>query len=133
MAIGPTATHTTDPFGASARHSCLYTCGVFYLTPLRPPLLLGESRHQLSEAQEVSDPEERASPTDHDLWIGCDDIGPLPRHRADANFVDPQQKPRPVPVVALADADELLPAERMEWMRHAHKARARVRRGCSSA
>jgi hypothetical protein len=107
-------------------------CGVFYFTTLRPALLLGESRHQLGEAQEVSDPEERASPTDHDLWIGCDDIGPLPRHRADANFVDPQQKPRPVPVVALADADELLPAQRMEWMRHAHKARARVRRGCSS-
>jgi hypothetical protein len=44
-----------------------------------------------------------------------------------------QQEPRPVPVVSLADADELPSAERVKWVGHAHKARARVRTACSSS
>ncbi|AGP41272.1 hypothetical protein SCE1572_46350 [Sorangium cellulosum So0157-2] len=107
-------------------------CGVIHFTRLSPALLLNEVRHQAGKLQEIGGPEQRATLADDDLWIGRDDIGPLPRHGADVLLVDAQQEPRPVPVVPLAHADELPSAERMERVRHAHKALARGRRACSS-
>ncbi|XXY36390.1 hypothetical protein WMF04_37560 [Sorangium sp. So ce260] len=122
-------------FGSSLfgrRHSWLYMCGVIPFTRLSPALLLDEVRYQAGKLQEIGYPEQRAALADDDLWIGRDYVGPLPRHRADVLLVDAPQEPRPVPVVPLAHADELPSAERVERVRHAHKARARERRACSS-
>jgi hypothetical protein len=117
----------------SKRHIGLYICGVISFTRLSPALLLDEARHQASKLEEVGCPEQRAALAEDDLWIGRDDVGPLPRHRADVILVDTQQEPRPVPVVPLADADELLPGERVERVGHAHKTLTCVRRAYSSA
>ena len=107
-------------------------CGILSFTLVGPALLFDEPRYQVGKLQQISHSKRRATLADHDLWIGCDHIGPLPWHRADVVVVHTQQEPRPVPVVSLADADELPFAERVKWVGHAHKARARVRRACSS-
>jgi hypothetical protein len=105
---------------------------VISLTIAGPALLLDEARHQVGKLQEIGNPNKRATLADDGLWIGCDDVGPLPRHRANVILVDAQEEPRPVPVIPLADADELPSAKGMERVGHAHKARPRVRRTCSS-
>lgn len=114
------------------RHIGPYTCGIVLFTQLSSAPLFDELRHQAGELQEIGDSEDRTALAKDDLWIGCDDVGPLPRHRADAILVDTQQEPRPVPVVPLADTDELPAAERVERVGHAHKARVCVRRARSS-
>ena len=95
--------------------------------------LFDASRHQVRERQEIGDANQRAAPAQDDLGIRGDEVGPLARHRADAIPLDAQQQPRAVPVVALADARELPSAERVEGVRHEHKARAHLRRACSSS
>jgi hypothetical protein len=107
-------------------------CGVISFTRLSPARLLDQLRHQAGKLQEIGYPEQRATLAEDDLWIRRADVGPLPRHRADVILVDTQQEPRPVPVVPLANADELPSAERVERVSHAHKALTRVRRACSS-
>jgi hypothetical protein len=114
------------------RRSSLYTCGIICLTHGPLPLLVNEPRHEVGEPQQITDPKQRATLAEDDLRIECDDVGPLPRDRANVIRVDAQQEPRPVPVVPLAYADELSSAQRVEGMGHAHKGRARVRRACSS-
>lgn len=114
------------------RHIGLYIRGVISFTRLSPALLVDEARYQASKLEEVGYPEQRAALAEDDLWIGPDGVGPLLRHRADVILVDAQQEPRPVPVVPLADADELPPAEWVERVGHAHKALTCVRRACSS-
>lgn len=109
-----------------------YARGIICLTLRRPAPLFDEARHQVGKLQEISNSEHRAPLANDDLGIGCDDVGPLPRHRADVLLIDTQQEPRPVPVVALADAEELLSAERVERVGYAHKARTCVRRARSS-
>lgn len=122
-------------FGSSLlwrRQISLYICGVISFTRLSPALLLEEMRHQAGKLQEIGYAEQRTTLTDDDLWIGRHDVGPLPRHRADALLVEAQQEPRPVPVVPLAHADEQPSAQRVERVRHAHKARTCGRRTRSS-
>jgi hypothetical protein len=114
------------------RHIWPYIRGIILFAQLSPALLFDEARHQAGKLQEIGYPEHPAAPADDDLWIGCDDVGPLPRHRADVVVVDAQQEPRSVPIVPLADADELPSAEGVERVGYAHKARACVRRACSS-
>jgi hypothetical protein len=109
-----------------------YGCGIIVFTTTGPVLPLDEARHQLGELQEIGNAKHRAPLPDDDLWIGCDDVGPLRRHRAKVLLVEAQKEPPPVPVVPLTDADELPPAEWVKRVGHAHKARARVRRACSS-
>ncbi len=109
-----------------------YSSGIVSFTSRLPALLFDEAHHQVGELEEISGQKRRATVADHDLWIRGDDVGPLPRHRADAIVVDAQQEPRPVPVAALADADELPSAQGVERVDHAHKTRARARRACSS-
>ena len=116
------------PSRVERRHSLPYTCDIIRFTLAGLPLLADEVRYQVRKSQEIGNPDQRATLADDDLWIGCDDVGPLPRHRADVILADAQKQPRPVPVVALADADELPSAERVERVGHAHKTRARVRR-----
>ena len=108
-----------------------YIRGIFCLTRARPTLLSDESRHQLGKLQKICDANEPAALADDDLWVGSDDVRPLPRHRAHAFIIDAQQEPRAVPVVPLADADELLPAEWVERVRHAYKTCRRVGRACN--
>jgi hypothetical protein len=114
------------------RRSSLYMSGIICLTRQPPTLLVNEPCHEVGEPQEIAHAKQRAALAEDDLRIWDDDVRPLPRHRADTVFVDPQQQPRSVSVGALAGADELPSVERMEWVRHADKAHARVRRACSS-
>lgn len=115
------------------RRSLPYMCGVFGFTTVRSATLLDQSGHQVGQLQEIGDPEQRAALAQDDLWIGRDDVGPLPWYRANVVLVDAQQEPRPVPVVPLTDTDELPSIERVEGVGHAHKARAHVRTACSSS
>ncbi len=71
-----------------ARQSFAYIRGVFCLTPAGPRLLSAESRHQLGERQKICDPKERTSLANYDLWVGRDDVGPVPWHRAHTILVD---------------------------------------------
>jgi hypothetical protein len=121
------------PLSPSARrHSGLYTRGIVPFTRLSLALLLDEVRHEAGELQEIGHAQHPAAPAEDNLGIGGDGVGPLPRHGVHVLLVGAQQEPRPVPGVPLADADELPPAERVERVGHPHKARRRVRRGCSS-
>lgn len=106
-------------------------CGIFCFTRAGPTLLSDESRDEVGKLQKICDANERTALADDDLWVGRDDVRPLPRHRAHAFTVDAQQEPRAVPVVPLADADELSPAERVKRVRHAYKTCRRVGRACN--
>lgn len=112
------------------RRSKLYTSGVFPFTHDRTTLLVDQAPHQFGKRQKICDPDNRAAFADDDLRIGRHVIRPLRRYRAHGLLVDPQQEPRTIPVVPLADADKLLSGERVEWMRHAYKMRGRGRRAC---
>jgi len=125
-AIGDDCAYT----GARKRRSFADECGVVCFTLISRALLPHVSLHQLGKLQQIRDPQQCAPAADHDLRIRCDDVGPVLRHRADMVSVDAQQEPRAVPVVPLANADELSSAERMEGVRHAHKTRRRVRKPC---
>ncbi len=107
-------------------------CGIVCLTPIGPSFPFDEARHQVGELQQIDDPEWRATLAKDDLRVGRDEVGPRPRHRADVLLVDPQQEPGTVPIVSLTDADKLPSVERVEGVHHADKARARVRKACSS-
>jgi len=72
------------------RRSFTDTCGVFCFTFLGRVLLSHVSLHQFGKLQEIGQPEQRTTPADDDLWIGGDDVGPLPRYRADVIVVDAQ-------------------------------------------
>jgi hypothetical protein len=106
--------------------------GIISFAWMRPALLFDEARHQTGKLQEIGHPEHRAALAEDDLWSGRHDVGPLPRHQANVILVDAQHESSPVPVVPLTQADELLPGERVERVGHAHKARSRERRACSS-
>ena len=108
-----------------------YIRGVFCFTGAGPTRLSDESRHQVGKLQKICDANERAALADDDLWVGRDVVRPLPRHRAHAFIVDAQQEPRAVPIVPLADADELSPAERVERVGHAYKTCRRGGRACN--
>jgi hypothetical protein len=114
------------------RHLLAYIRGIILFTRLSLAFLLDKVRHQVGKLQEIGHAEHPATLADDDLRIGCDGVGPLRRHGAHVLLVNAQQEPRPVPVVPLANADELPPAERVERVGHPHKARRRVRSGCSS-
>jgi len=103
-------------------------CGRFTFTRRRHcgrPWVAGQ---QVEEIQEVRDAQCRAPLADDELWIRGDDVRPLPWHGADAIVANTQQEPRAVAVVPFANTDELVPAERVERVRYAHKARRCLRR-----
>jgi hypothetical protein len=105
-------------------------CGIVSFTRHRATRLVAQSLHQFGEFQKIGDPDHRAPLAEDDLGIGRHIIRPLRQYRAHRLFVDPQQEPRTVPVVPLADADKLLSAERMERVRHAYKTHCSGRRAC---
>jgi len=107
-------------------------CGVICLTPNGLPLLLQKARHKVGELNEISDLKWRPTLAQDDLRVGCDNVGPLRRHRADAIVVGSQQQPLPVAIVAFADADELSSAERVKRVDNVHKTPTCIRRACSS-
>lgn len=114
----------------SRRRSFIYICGIITITRRPSVSLLHQPRYQFGEFDEIRNHAQRAASANDNLRIRCNQVGPLLRHRANLILVDAQQEPCPVPVVPLADADELPPAERVEWVGHAHKARVRVRDAC---
>lgn len=112
------------------RRSFPYTSGGVVFTLISSALPSHQSLHELGKLQQIRQPQQRTTASDDDLGIGRDNVGPLPRHRANDIFVYAEQEPRAVPIVPFADAHELPPAERVERMRHAHKTRRRDRRAC---
>ena len=98
-------------------------------TPQAPPD--NKARHKTFEFHQVHDAQERTAPAHDQLWVGGDDVCPLQRNRADGRLVELLQESLAVSVVPLADADELLSAERVERMRYAHKVRRSSRRVCN--
>ena len=106
------------------RHSFPYVCGEIHLTrhssPPRP-IVAAETINQLGEFQQVRRAEQRSTPAQNDLGIGRYNIRPLRPNCVDHSIVALQQQRLPIAVVTLTYAGELLPAERMEGMRYAHK------------
>jgi hypothetical protein len=108
-------------------------CGVFSLTPAAEFPLRSICRlhripfaqllYQSGEFQQIRHAEERPLSADNDLRVRSHEIRPLRWNRADGRLIDVQQKSSAIPVVPLAHACELLAAERMEWVRDAHKTR----------
>ena len=88
-----------------------------------------EATHESGQLHKVRDTQQRPPFAHHDFHIRGDQICPLRSHRANGPFIDSQQKPLTVAVVALAHAGELLTVERMKWVRYADKAR----RNCGNA
>jgi hypothetical protein len=93
-------------------------------------MLSDESLHQLGKLHQICDAQDRTTLAEGALWSGRHNIGPLRRHRAYGLVVDAQHEPRAVPVVPLGDADKLPSAERVKWVRHAHKTRRSDGRAC---
>jgi hypothetical protein len=83
----------------------------------------GKPRYESFQLHQVRKPKQRASPTEDDLRIGGNEVGPLRRHRADRLLIDLQQQPLAVAVVPLAHAQQRPPALRMEWVRYSNKMR----------
>ena len=108
----------------------LYDSGIIYFTRTTSLLLASEALQQLGELQKICDQKEGAALADNNLKIRCDDVGPVPRHRAHAIVVDAQQEPRAVSIVALAYAYKLPSIERMERVRHADKTRRCTGKAC---
>ena len=79
--------------------------------------------YQPYEFQQIRHAEERTPLADDNLRIRRDEIRPLRWNRADSRIIDAQQEPSAITVVPLAHARKLLAAERMEWVRDAHKTR----------
>jgi hypothetical protein len=104
-----------------------YIGGIVSFTARRPTSLADKPFDQLGKLEEVRKRHERSPAADHEFGIGHDEIGPLRRHRGNPISVDAEQQPRAVSVVSLADADELPPAQRVEWVRDTHKSRRCVR------
>jgi hypothetical protein len=84
-----------------------------------------QARHKSRELDQVCDPEQRAFLPEHHLWIRHHNVGPLPWNGANRFIVHLQQEPPTVPVVALAEANQLSPAERVKRMRYPDKMRRR--------
>ena len=94
-------------------------------TPLRRELL-----DKTGKPHEVHKPKKRPPLPHDDFRIqGCS-VGPLRRNRANRAVVDAQQEPFAGPVIAFADADELLAGERMEGVSHPDKLRRSGRKVC---
>lgn len=68
--------------------------------------------------------------THGNLRIDCDDVSPSRRNGANGFIIDLQQQGHSIAVISLAHARQLPPAERMERMRDAHKARSCDRSIC---
>ena len=106
-------------------------CGVIYFTyaaKLRLQMinaigssLRREARHEASEVYQVRYREHRTFLPYGDFRIGLAHIGPLRWHGAESLVVDAQQETLAGAVIALANADELLPTEWMEGMSYTHK------------
>jgi hypothetical protein len=112
------------------RRSFLYACGIFCLTRAGPTGLSNESRHQVGKFQKIRDSEKCTALADDDRRVGRHGVRPVPWHRAHLIGFHAQQDPRAVPIVPLANADELPSAERVKRVRDAHKTRRCVGRAC---
>lgn len=120
---------TRSPYDAAPA----LACGVFSLTsaaefPLRPICRLhcippAQLLDQSGEFQQIHYAEERLLPTDDNLGVRRHEIRPLRRNRADGHLIDVEQEPSAIAGVPLTYARQLLAAERMEWVRDAHKTR----------
>jgi len=84
-----------------------------------------QASHKARELHQVCDAEKRSFLAEHHLWIRSHKVGPLEWNGANRLTVHLQQQPPPIPVVALAEANQLSPAERMERMRYPDKMRCR--------
>jgi hypothetical protein len=108
-------------------------CDVFSLTSaaefplhligLLPRITFAQLLDQPGEFQQIRHAEERTLRAEDELRIRHRAIRPLRGNSTHGRLIDLQQEPSAIPGVPLAYARELLAAERMEWMRDAHKTR----------
>jgi hypothetical protein len=86
-----------------------------------PPI--GKTRHKTGELQHIHKAKQRPTAIHNDLRMRENDVCRLRRHRANRGIIDPQQESLAIAVVPFADADQLLPTQRVERMRDADKLR----------
>lgn len=87
-ALFPGHVSLITPPEAARRRILPSMSGIFLMTILVSALPLHQARHQVGQRQQIRHPDPRATLAEDDLRIGCDDVGPLPRHRAHAVLVD---------------------------------------------
>ena len=75
----------------------------------------------MREIEQIRQAEERTVLAHDDFRIRGGKIGPLRQNRADCHLINLQQQTLAMNVIALAYADELPAAQRMKWVRDAHK------------
>jgi len=97
------------------RHIYIYIR--FTLRHIIPPKPI----YQASKFQQIHHAEWRPPLTHDDLGVRSDQIRPLWRNRANRSILGLKQQSRPIAVVALAHANQLLTAKRMERMGHLDK------------
>ena len=90
----------------------------------------GEACHEASKLHQVRDCEQRTFLPYGDFRIRFAHICPLRWHGAESLVVDAQQETLAGAVIALANADELLPTEWMEGMSYADKLRRGINKTC---
>ena len=108
-------------------------CGVFSVTPaavfpLRTICRLhcipfAQLLDQPGEFQQIRHTEKRTLLAEDDLRIRSRTIRPLWGNSTNGRLIDLQQEPFAIPGIPLTHARQLLAAERMEWVRDAHKTR----------
>jgi hypothetical protein len=121
-----TGTPRYTSYGAALlRHKLLYARGRFTLTFHWGfgTLLRGQTRHKTGEFHQVRNSEQRPPLSHKDFRIRHRNVSPLRRNGATGSVVHTQQESLAGPVMAFADADELLASERMEGVSYADKVR----------
>ena len=86
--------------------------------------------HEPLKLQQVVEADERAPLAQDHFWILASEVRPLPGNSADKRVVNSQQEALAISGIALANAHELPPVERMERMRYPYKASLKDGKGC---
>lgn len=90
------------------------------ISPFRR-ISLAQAVDQAGELHQVGHAEQSPLPAQDDLRIGCDNIRPLRRNRANCPIIHLEQQRHTEAVIPVAYAGQLAPAEGMERMRHTYK------------
>jgi hypothetical protein len=131
----PRTSHVPSPYdGGFSAEGAPQLCGRYSLTQAAQLALHISSfpwtqlplqiTYQPSQIYEISGAEKGAASAPDDFRLGSDQIRPLQRNGANRIIAHLQEQMRPIAVVSLGNAQELLAAERMERMQDPHKPRS---------
>jgi hypothetical protein len=98
----------------AAKFTLRFICALRHIAPAEPI-------HEMGKFKQVRYAEKCSLPAHNHLGIGGNNVRPLWPNRDNCTVIGLQQQGRPIAVVSLAYARQLLPAQWMKWMRYQHK------------